>query len=447
MDLGGDLGAVVRASRQDCSHARIDELNFDSCNLLDGGGVVEVPISNSNSNSISISNIVTYPPFYDCNPSRSQSLPPSMFESLDHYYHHVAQKVSWSYGTVGSSLSAEGKAEGKDQTHDLIMPTTSTTSSNQEEQASGRIRFDVVRPRHILSSSPPRAVHVKSPPRSPTRQDDPSAKTPDSEADCSPSSPIRAESTAEKIDSNKTTASRTNRRRNQQRRTVCIPATEGSWNKPGGGGVPSDLWAWRKYGQKPIKGSPYPRGYYRCSSCKGCPARKQVERSHTDPTKLVITYTAEHNHAWPTSNPRNGLALTGSSTSTHKDMMPLVVPHSPQKSDVPAAKGSNPASPTTDKIEQEKPRSEPATDSLDFNLIEETMDYMEEDHDQTAGLHVLKSNHMHYDDLFADLGELKDFARYFADYKSDEETGSTIVDPYNLFNWSSSSSNKTPADS
>ncbi|WVZ11562.1 hypothetical protein V8G54_016092 [Vigna mungo] len=36
----------------------------------------------------------------------------------------------------------------------------------------------------------------------------------------------------------------------------------------------SDPWAWRKYGQKPIKGSPYPRSYYRCSSSKGCLARK-----------------------------------------------------------------------------------------------------------------------------------------------------------------------------
>lgn len=55
------------------------------------------------------------------------------------------------------------------------------------------------------------------------------------------------------------------------------------------------------------------RGYYRCSSSKGCLARKQVERSRTDPNMLVITYTAEHNHPWPTQ--RN--ALAGSTRSHH----------------------------------------------------------------------------------------------------------------------------------
>ncbi|KAH1075157.1 hypothetical protein J1N35_027485 [Gossypium stocksii] len=71
-------------------------------------------------------------------------------------------------------------------------------------------------------------------------------------------------------------------------------------------GLQSDIWSWRKYGQKPIKGSPYPRSYYRCSSSKGCLARKQVERSCSDPRVFIITYTAEHNHGHPTR--RNSLA-------------------------------------------------------------------------------------------------------------------------------------------
>ncbi|KAM0934090.1 putative transcription factor WRKY family [Dioscorea sansibarensis] len=96
------------------------------------------------------------------------------------------------------------------------------------------------------------------------------------------------------------------RRKSQAKRVVCIPAPAAVSSRSSGEVVPSDLWAWRKYGQKPIKGSPYPRGYYRCSSSKGCSARKQVERSRTDPNMLVITYTSEHNHPWPTQ--RNALA-------------------------------------------------------------------------------------------------------------------------------------------
>ncbi|KAL5208402.1 hypothetical protein ABZP36_032837, partial [Zizania latifolia] len=103
------------------------------------------------------------------------------------------------------------------------------------------------------------------------------------------------------------------RRKNQARKVVCIPAPAAAGGRTSGEVVPSDLWAWRKYGQKPIKGSPYPRGYYRCSSSKGCAARKQVERSRTDPNMLVITYTSEHNHPWPTQ--RN--ALAGSTRSYH----------------------------------------------------------------------------------------------------------------------------------
>ncbi|EXB92371.1 putative WRKY transcription factor 69 [Morus notabilis] len=92
-------------------------------------------------------------------------------------------------------------------------------------------------------------------------------------------------------------------KRGVQKRVVSVPIgdVEGSKSK-GEAYPPSDSWAWRKYGQKPIKGSPYPRGYYRCSSSKGCPARKQVERSRVDPTTLIITYACNHNHPVPTKS-------------------------------------------------------------------------------------------------------------------------------------------------
>ncbi|KAJ9563206.1 hypothetical protein OSB04_008366 [Centaurea solstitialis] len=96
-------------------------------------------------------------------------------------------------------------------------------------------------------------------------------------------------------------------RRSIQKRVVSVPIKEieGSRLKGETNAPPSDSWAWRKYGQKPIKGSPYPRGYYRCSSSKGCPARKQVERSRADPTMVMVTYSCEHNHPWPASRNTN----------------------------------------------------------------------------------------------------------------------------------------------
>lgn len=39
------------------------------------------------------------------------------------------------------------------------------------------------------------------------------------------------------------------------------------------------------------------RGYYKCSTMRGCPARKHVERAPDDPTMLIVTYEGEHRHA------------------------------------------------------------------------------------------------------------------------------------------------------
>lgn len=82
------------------------------------------------------------------------------------------------------------------------------------------------------------------------------------------------------------------RRKLRLKRVIRVPAISMKMAD-----IPPDNYSWRKYGQKPIKGSPHPRGYYKCSSVRGCPARKHVERAVDDPTMLVVTYEGEHNHS------------------------------------------------------------------------------------------------------------------------------------------------------
>ncbi|KAF8097553.1 hypothetical protein N665_0286s0061 [Sinapis alba] len=76
------------------------------------------------------------------------------------------------------------------------------------------------------------------------------------------------------------------------KRTIRVPAISSKIAD-----IPPDEFSWRKYGQKPIKGSPHPRGYYKCSTFKECPARKHVERALDDPSMLIVTYEWEHDHS------------------------------------------------------------------------------------------------------------------------------------------------------
>ncbi|GKD51720.1 WRKY transcription factor WRKY51-like protein [Tanacetum coccineum] len=60
--------------------------------------------------------------------------------------------------------------------------------------------------------------------------------------------------------------------------------------------IPADNYSWKKYGEKKVTGTQFPRVYYKCNSVKGCPARKRVELSLTDSKMLVVTYDGEHQH-------------------------------------------------------------------------------------------------------------------------------------------------------
>ncbi|QHN83629.1 hypothetical protein HN51_060064 [Arachis hypogaea] len=64
-----------------------------------------------------------------------------------------------------------------------------------------------------------------------------------------------------------------------------------------------DGYNWRKYGQKQVKGSEFPRSYYKCTHLS-CNVKKKVERA-IDGHITEIIYKGQHNHEKPHSNKRN----------------------------------------------------------------------------------------------------------------------------------------------
>ncbi|PON47184.1 WRKY domain containing protein [Parasponia andersonii] len=84
----------------------------------------------------------------------------------------------------------------------------------------------------------------------------------------------------------------------------------GDYSAGGGGATTSeDGYNWRKYGQKQVKGSEYPRSYYKCTH-PNCQVKKKVERSHEGHITEII-YKGAHNHP----KPPNRRSAIGSSNS------------------------------------------------------------------------------------------------------------------------------------
>ncbi|CAL1410519.1 unnamed protein product [Linum trigynum] len=91
-----------------------------------------------------------------------------------------------------------------------------------------------------------------------------------------------------------------------------------------------DGYRWRKYGQKAVKNSPYPRSYYRCTTQR-CGVKKRVERSFDNPSVVVTTYEGQHNHHLP-STLRGNVAAASAAMFSHYSMLAPSVIHRPTTS-------------------------------------------------------------------------------------------------------------------
>ncbi|CAN6467652.1 unnamed protein product [Victoria cruziana] len=81
-----------------------------------------------------------------------------------------------------------------------------------------------------------------------------------------------------------------------------------------------DGYAWRKYGQKDILGSRFPRSYFRCTHKfdQGCPAIKQVQRLDQNPALLQITYMGSHTCKPTRCSPDLAAAATADPADGHE---------------------------------------------------------------------------------------------------------------------------------
>ncbi|XP_031375614.1 probable WRKY transcription factor 20 isoform X1 [Punica granatum] len=114
---------------------------------------------------------------------------------------------------------------------------------------------------------------------------------------------------------------------------------KGSGSFPGAENLSDDGYNWRKYGQKLVKGSEFPRSYYKCTH-PNCEVKKLFERS-PDGRITEIVYKGTHDHP----KPQPGRRFTAGT------MMPIQEERSERVSSFPGDKSSGTLGQTNGNIE------------------------------------------------------------------------------------------------
>nr|KYP53763.1 putative WRKY transcription factor 70 [Cajanus cajan] len=134
-----------------------------------------------------------------------------------------------------------------------------------------------------------------------------------------------------------------------------------------------DNHAWRKYGQKEILNSQFPRSYFRCTRKyeQGCRATKQVQRIQENPDMYNITYIGFHT-CKDTLNLNAPQLVTYS--ETRDSFLENSHPHSnivsnEQQHDPPMGSQS------TTNVKQEYPNEDTPSDLTDANLWSDLKDF------------------------------------------------------------------------
>ncbi|KAF3784672.1 putative WRKY transcription factor 53 [Nymphaea thermarum] len=92
-------------------------------------------------------------------------------------------------------------------------------------------------------------------------------------------------------------------------------------------GSSKDGYNWRKYGEKLVKESKFPRSYYKCTH-PNCQVKKKLERSHNGLVTAMI-YEGVHDHPKPQTSRRQSVG--GSSIAQEGNDKAEVLPKSTGK--------------------------------------------------------------------------------------------------------------------